>query len=747
MQKSNALDPGTRLRGTSYNYIIEKVLGQGTFGITYLAKIELQGGLGTLDSSVRVTIKEFFMREINGREGSSVTSTSNSRGGLFYEYKRKFAIEAQNLSKLKHPHIVNVMEFFEANNTYYYVMEFLGGGDLDRLIMRNGALSEDETAKYVKQMGSALSFMHQNKMLHLDLKPKNVMLNSNGDAILIDFGLSKQYDKSGEPESSTTVGRGTPGYAPLEQSTYQNGHGFPVTMDVYALGATMYKMLTGVRAPEASVILNEGFPTIELVNKRVSGALIGIIEKAMSPMKKNRYQSVSEMLHSLSECKLAEGDAVIAQLEETEITAPPQVNDIRPKRVELYDPAAKVYKFSFEFVDVLNGLPPYVWNIEVHPRKICMMFEGHEQKTVKISHRKYSDFINFIRKITIYEGDKNYWGPGDAPDEFCRFRISLYSDASKKQIVNQFNSEGWCQGNDRIIFINGLSGDGVEELLEYVKKLDPSLLDWIASLKKRTVETEKKNKDKEPEKPKASLPPSPPSPPSRIVRSYPSDYINKAWFLRYHLDIVILVIIATMCVTGLDDFVFADHEDWPSFVVSSASLLFCIRTNLRHEDNSLLTWLEDCTLPTAFIFVCSCLLSAIERYSETKIIETIYDNDYLNYHWEVNVIGTTIWALLICVLYVALDRYVVHEMGKTSSLETSLGLQHGALRQKNSMGDDEQLSPKDTSYVLLLPTAIGIVAFWYNDMYASAVTFVVAFLYFLLGILFFQRKRKNRLSN
>lgn len=742
MQKSNALDPGTRLRGTSYNYIVEKVLGQGTFGITYLAKIELQGGLGTLDSSVRVTIKEFFMREINGREGSSVTSTSNNRGGLFYEYKRKFAIEAQNLSKLKHPHIVNVMEFFEANNTYYYVMEFLGGGDLDRLIMRNGALSEDETAKYVMQMGSALSFMHQNKMLHLDLKPKNVMLNSNGDAILIDFGLSKQYDKSGEPESSTTVGRGTPGYAPLEQSTYQNGHGFPVTMDVYALGATMYKMLTGVRAPEASVILNEGFPTIELVNKRVSGALIGIIEKAMSPMKKNRYQSIREMLYSLSECKLAEDDAVIAQLEETEITAPQKVNDIRPKRVELYDPAAKVYKFSFELIDA------YAWNLEVHPRKICMNFGGHEQKTVKISRRKYSDFLDFIRKITIYEGDKSYWGPGDAPDEFCRFSISLYNDASKKQIVNHLNSEGWCQGDDRIKFINGLSGDGVEELLEYVKKLDPSLLDWIASLKKRTVETEKKNKDKEPEKPKASLPPSPPSPPLRIVRSYPSDYINKAWFLRYHLDIVILVIIATMCVTGLDDFVFADHDDWPYFLVSSASLLFCIRTNLRHEDSSLLTWLGDCTLPTALIVVFSFLLSLIENCADSFIIDLLSADDYdFTYNLKVKMIDMTIWALLICVLYVALDRYVVHEMGKTSSLETSLGLQHGALRQKNSMGDDEQLSPKDTSYVLLLPTAIGIVAFYYNNMYASAVTFVVAFLYFLLGILFFQRKRKNRLSN
>ena len=252
----NTLSPGSVLNGNHYNYKIEKVLGQGTFGITYLAKVSLQGQLGQLDSNVHVTIKEFFMKEINGREGTSVTASSTGKGGLFYDYKQKFAREAKNLSKLKHPNIVNVMDYFEANNTCYYVMEYLSGGNLDTLIEKRGGLSEEETIRFTRQIGAALSFMHQNKMLHLDLKPKNVMLNTDNDAILIDFGLSKQYDSTGEPESSTTVGRGTPGYAPLEQANYQDGHGFPVTMDVYALGATMYKMLTGVRAPEASVILN-----------------------------------------------------------------------------------------------------------------------------------------------------------------------------------------------------------------------------------------------------------------------------------------------------------------------------------------------------------------------------------------------------------------------------------------------------------------------------------------------------------
>jgi len=316
--QGNALSCGSVLHGNQYNYIIEKVLGQGTFGITYLAKVSLQGQLGQLDSNVFVTIKEFFMKEINGREGTNVTSSSNSKGGLFYDYKEKFAREAKNLSKLKHPNIVNVMDYFEANNTCYYVMEYLSGGDLDALIEKRSGLGEEDTIRFTKQIGSALSFMHKNKMLHLDLKPKNVMLNADGNAILIDFGLSKQYDSSGEPESSTTVGRGTPGYAPLEQANYQDGHGFPVTMDVYALGATMYKMITGIRAPEASVILNEGFSISRLFEEYcVSIDLLEIIKKSMSPIKKDRYQTIDELINNLPYQKSINNEETISKVNNT----------------------------------------------------------------------------------------------------------------------------------------------------------------------------------------------------------------------------------------------------------------------------------------------------------------------------------------------------------------------------------------------------------------------------------------------
>ena len=294
MEINSSLPIGTILKGTSYSYRIERTLGQGSFGITYLASVKMAGALGAIDANIKVAIKEFFMRDINGR--SDTTVTSGSKGGIYDDYKRKFTREAVNLSKLQHPNIIKVIESFEANNTVYYVMEYISGGSLDDFISKGNGIKENEAIKIIKQIGSALSFMHNNKMLHLDLKPSNIMMKETGGIVLIDFGLSKQYDSKGEPESSTKVGAGTPGYAPIEQANYREGKGFPVTMDVYALGATMFKMLTGVRPPEASDILNDGFPLYELQGRGISDSLSACIAKAMAPTKKDRCQSVSEFL-------------------------------------------------------------------------------------------------------------------------------------------------------------------------------------------------------------------------------------------------------------------------------------------------------------------------------------------------------------------------------------------------------------------------------------------------------------------
>ena len=263
----------------------------------------MEGSLGALDSHVFVAVKEFFMKEINGRENSSVTSGSTSNGGLFYYYRDKFEREARNLSTLSHPNIVKVLEAFHANGTTYYSMEYIDGISLDKKIAQSpqGRMPLTEAIETLKQISAAIAFMHSRNMLHLDVKPGNVMMRKDGTAVLIDFGLSKQYTSDGEPESSTKVGAGTPGYAPIEQASYHEGKGFPTMMDVYALGGTLFKMLTGQRPPEASEILNEGFPTDSLRQLFIPDNIVNSISKAMAPLKKDRWQTVDEFVNHLDE--------------------------------------------------------------------------------------------------------------------------------------------------------------------------------------------------------------------------------------------------------------------------------------------------------------------------------------------------------------------------------------------------------------------------------------------------------------
>lgn len=290
------LKRGTLLQGGKYK--IEKCLGQGSFGITYLAKMKsiISGSKGQTSMWVDVAIKEFFMKDFNSRQPDG--SLNETTGGTIVEkYKKDFKREADNLSKMNHPGVVDILDTFEENNTCYLVMAYIDGESLDAYISKNGAISEKEALAYFEQIADALHYMHCQHMLHLDLKPRNIMCDSENKTFVIDFGLSKQYDDNDEPESSTTLGQGTQGYAPLEQGAPHSGHDFPVTIDVYALGATLYKMLTAQTPPHAAIILSS--PEIvknALTAKGVSKNTMSNILKAMSPRKEDRYKSVASLM-------------------------------------------------------------------------------------------------------------------------------------------------------------------------------------------------------------------------------------------------------------------------------------------------------------------------------------------------------------------------------------------------------------------------------------------------------------------
>ena len=278
------LTQGTLLHGGTYK--IEKVLGQGSFGITYLAE---HTGLNR-----KVAIKEFFMKELNSRsEDGSITGMID--GSLSQSYCHKFQKEAINLSHLDNPNIVRVTDSFSENGTFYYVMDYIEGQNLNDYVKSHYVDAEDAVS-IIKSVADALIYMHEEKhMLHLDLKPSNVMRRNDGHVFLIDFGLSKHYGDDGQPETSTTIGLGTVGYAPIEQANRARNGEFRPTIDVYALGATLYKLLTRETPPPASdLVSDDELLANKLREKKVSDNLIKVVTEAMCPNVKKRTQSVRE---------------------------------------------------------------------------------------------------------------------------------------------------------------------------------------------------------------------------------------------------------------------------------------------------------------------------------------------------------------------------------------------------------------------------------------------------------------------
>ena len=279
------LQAGALLKNGEYK--IEKVLGQGGFGITYLAE---QTSLGR-----KVAIKEFFMKEHCERDSgtSYISVPSSGSRELVDRFRQKFIKEARNIASLEHKHIVPIIDVFEENGTAYYVMKYFSGGSLSF----NSAIPEDVALRYINQLASALRFIHQKRMMHLDIKPSNILLDDEDNVVLIDFGLAKQYDNAGQQTSTTPVGI-SHGYAPIEQYRSGGVSAFSPATDIYSLGATLYKLLIGTTPPEAMDIVATGVPACPA---NVSAETWNAVKSAMQPAALSRPQSVDEFLSLLSE--------------------------------------------------------------------------------------------------------------------------------------------------------------------------------------------------------------------------------------------------------------------------------------------------------------------------------------------------------------------------------------------------------------------------------------------------------------
>ena len=288
IESGNMLPIGVTLQGGKFR--VDKHLSSGGFGNTYVVT-------NTKFNEV-YAMKEFFMKDVCERDGHNTVSVSNSGNqDSFRQQREKFNKEAQRIRKFNNPHIVKVHDLFDENGTSYYIMDYIDGASLfDRMKQTGKPFSEQDVRRFLPQILDGLDEVHKRKIWHLDLHPKNIMLDKVGNIVLIDFGASKQLNPDNSFSTSSAFCYHQ-GYAPSEQID-QIITRIGAWTDLYALGATLYNLLT-MQPPLSTSEIQEGeaftYP------RPVSEEMQELIKKMMQPNRKERPQTVGDVRAFLSQ--------------------------------------------------------------------------------------------------------------------------------------------------------------------------------------------------------------------------------------------------------------------------------------------------------------------------------------------------------------------------------------------------------------------------------------------------------------
>ena len=272
-------------------YVIESVLGQGGFGITYLAR-DYQAG------EKLVAVKEYFPTGLGTRLASNNIQVFSGETGhkYFQDGKKNFLREAKRLSKFNQDNgIAHVYTFFEENNTAYFAMEYIRGRSFQDYLDSNGSLGWDEVMRLFQPMLTTLERVHRKGIIHRDIKPENLLVGDNGAITLVDFGAARE--NLGEKSGSLDIIL-TPGFAPLEQYSRHGKQG--AFTDVYALAATMYYALTGCIPPEATErVAHDTLQPPRKLGAKLTDAQGQALLHALAVNAENRTRSIREFRSAL----------------------------------------------------------------------------------------------------------------------------------------------------------------------------------------------------------------------------------------------------------------------------------------------------------------------------------------------------------------------------------------------------------------------------------------------------------------
>ena len=330
VDQQNMLPIGTVLHDS---FRVERHLSSGGFGNTYVVT--------HIHFKEQTALKEFFMKGINQRDGQTTVSVSNEENQEQFDSQlEKFKKEALRLRRLQNENIVRVHDLFEANGTAYYVMDLVDGESLSERMKRlNRPLTETEVMALLPQVLHALEGVHNQQMWHLDLKPANIMMNRQGRVVLIDFGASKQMDASQGYTSTSSAMCYTPGYAPPEQIEGSLKRIGPWT-DFYALGATIYNLLTRQQPPSSTDVMMEGEDAFHFPAS-VSSDMRQLIVWMMEARPASRPQSVEEIGQRMGQVE--------------EVKTPEPINITESVDTVLHDTSAETH--LHETVEVASKYP------------------------------------------------------------------------------------------------------------------------------------------------------------------------------------------------------------------------------------------------------------------------------------------------------------------------------------------------------------------------------------------------------
>jgi len=274
-----------------FEYQIEIVLGEGGFGITYLAK--------DTHLNTKVAIKEYFPDSIGSRTAQGRIVSNHQDQELYQWGLDNFLREAQTLASFKHPNIVRVLRFFELNNTAYMVMEYEQGKSLSNYVMNQDRLTESKIIEMFIPLFKGLELIHQQNFLHRDIKPDNILVRDDESLVLLDFGSARQAtDEHDQDNGYTTII--SPGYAPLEQYDRYGHQG--VWSDIYALGGVLYWLVSQVR-PEQSLnrMANDSLiPAEKIAKGQFSKQFLQAIDWALAVQANNRPQSLNQFIKAIT---------------------------------------------------------------------------------------------------------------------------------------------------------------------------------------------------------------------------------------------------------------------------------------------------------------------------------------------------------------------------------------------------------------------------------------------------------------